>query len=83
MIIDETRSPDGKVVLGSHVTVVEDGFEDEEVYHILGVTEADPTKGRISYLSPLGKALLGSKVNDIVAIQAPAGEIKFKIIAVS
>ena len=83
VIIDETRSPDGKVVLGSHVTVVEDGFEDEEVYHIIGVTETDPTKGRISYLSPLGKALLGSKVNDIVAIQAPAGEIKFKIIAVS
>ena len=83
VIIDETPSSDGSVSLGSHVTVVEVGFNDEEVYHIVGVTEADPTKGKISYESPLGKALLGSKVYDTVSIQAPAGEIQFKINAVS
>ena len=83
VIIDETRKPDGSVFLGSHVTVVEVGFDDEEVYHIVGVTEADPTNGRISYESPLGKALLGNKINDVVAFQAPAGQIQFKIIAVN
>jgi transcription elongation factor GreA len=83
VIIEESPSSDGIVVLGSHVTVVEDGFDDNEVYHIVGVTEADPTKGRISHVSPLGKALLGHKINDIVAIHAPAGEILFKILDVA
>jgi transcription elongation factor GreA len=83
VLIEEKHSPDGVVSLGSHVTVVEIGFDDEEVYHIVGVTEADPTKGKISYESPLGKALLGNKTDDIVSIQAPGGEIKFKIAAVS
>ena len=83
VLIEEMDSPDGVVSLGSYVTVVEIGFDDEELYHIVGVTEADPTGGKISYESPLGKALLGNKVNDIVSIQAPAGDMKFKIISVS
>jgi transcription elongation factor GreA len=82
VIIDESKPADGKVALGSHVTVVEVGFDDKEVYHIVGVTEADPTKGKISYESPLGNALLGSQVNEIVKFLAPAGEIQFKVIAV-
>jgi transcription elongation factor GreA len=83
VIIEEPTSSDGIVRLGSRVTVVEVGFDDEEMYHIVGATEADPSKGKISFESPLGNALLGKKVKDTVSIQAPAGEIKFKINKVS
>lgn len=83
VIIEEKISTDGIVYLGSHVTVVELGFEDEETYHIVGATEADPTKGKISYESPLGKALLGNKKSDIISVLAPAGKIEFKITSVT
>ena len=83
VLIDASGSTDGFVVLGSHVTVKEDGYDDQETYHIVGVTEADPTKGKISYQSPLGKSLLGKKEGDVVAVLAPAGKINFKIVAVS
>lgn len=83
VVITESNSADGVVRLGSHVTVVEEGFDDREEYHIVGMTEADPTKGRISHQSPLGKALLGKKEKDTVSYRAPAGEISFKIVKVS
>ena len=83
VVIDESRPSNGIVLLGSHVTVEEVGYNDQETYHIVGVTEADPTKGKISYQSPLGKALISQKEGDEVTVLAPAGEIKFKIVSVS
>ena len=58
-------------------------FEEEDVYHIVGSTEADPTTNKISDESPVGRALLGHKVNDVVNVEAPAGEIKLKIVGIS
>ncbi len=83
VLINTTDSPDGVATLGSHVTVVESGFDEEETYHIVGNTEADPSKGKISNDSPLGKALIGKRVNEIVSVLAPAGDIQFKIIRVA
>ncbi len=83
VLINATNSPDGVAALGSHVTVVESGFDEEETYHIVGNTEADPSKGKISNDSPLGKALIGKRVNEIVSVLAPAGDIQFKIIRVA
>jgi len=83
VLIDDNAGGDGIAVLGSYVTVVEEGYDDEESYHIVGVTEADPSKGRISHESPLGKALLGHVVGDVISVQAPAGEIRFRIVEVS
>ena len=69
-----------KVRVGSTVTVVEEGFEDEpETYYIVGVHEADPGNGRISNESPIGRALLGAKVNQTVAAKVPAGRIRLKV----
>ncbi len=69
-----------QVRVGNSVTVAEVGFEDEpETYHIVGVHEADPSNGRISNESPIGKALLGSKVGDIVVARVPSGEISLEI----
>ncbi|MFN2189227.1 MAG: transcription elongation factor GreA [Candidatus Promineifilaceae bacterium] len=82
-IIDNGGQTD-KVRVGSTVTVVETGFEDEpETYHIVGVHEADPSNGRISNMSPIGSALLGQKVGDTVLAQIPAGEIQFTITDIS
>jgi len=49
---------------------------------MVGAAEADPTKGRISNVSPLGQALMGKMVGDRVTVQAPAGEIVFRIVGI-
>ncbi len=72
VMIDETRA-NGMVGIGSFVTVVERGDRDDEVYQIVGSAEADPTKGRISNESPVGRALLGKRVGDEVQVKIPDG----------
>ncbi len=81
-LIDTNGARDGVVSLGCEVTVVEKGYDDNETYHIVGATEADPSKGKISNESPLGRALIGHRAGDEVAIRAPAGEIYFQILDV-
>ncbi len=83
VVIEEPIATDGRATLGSHVTVVEEGYDDEETYHIVGPLEADPTKGKISHESPLGVALIGRKVGNKVTVQAPAGEIEFRIVKIA
>jgi transcription elongation factor GreA len=67
--------------VGDWVTVVEDGVDEEERYHLVGPAEADPAAGRISIESPLGRALLGAKVGQSVKVNAPNGVLSFKIAA--
>ncbi len=81
-IIDDTQTPDNEVALGRSVVVKENGYDDEEIYTIVGSTETDPNNGRISNESPIGKALLGHIAGDVVSVKAPAGEIEFKIVRV-
>lgn len=69
------------VDVGSKVTVTEEGF-DPETYHIVGSAEADPLNGRISNESPIGKALLGAKVGQVVTAATPNGEITFKVVKI-
>ena len=78
-IIDHDGRND-KVRVGSTVTLFEAGYEDEEeTYYIVGVHEADPGNGRISNESPIGKALLGARVGQIVKVDAPVGLTEFTI----
>ena len=81
-IIDDSQTPDDQVALGRSVVVRENGYDDEEIYTIVGSTETDPSNGRISNESPIGKALLGRIAGDVVRVEAPAGEIEFKIVRV-
>ena len=81
-IIDETQTPDDQVALGRSVVVRENGYDDEEIYTIVGSTETDPSNGRISNESPIGKALIGRSAGDVVRVEAPAGEIEFQIVRV-
>jgi len=76
--LEEGQTHDS-VVPGARVTLVEKGTDEEEIYHVVGSAEANPSLGKISTESPLGKALLGSKVGAKVKVQAPDGELTFKI----
>ncbi|MCA9952874.1 MAG: transcription elongation factor GreA [Anaerolineales bacterium] len=70
------------VNVGDWVTIVEQGFEEEERYHLVGAAEADPVEGRISNESPLGRALLGAAVGEIVKVNAPRGITEFEVIKI-
>jgi transcription elongation factor GreA len=80
-IIEESSDPHETVQVGDWVTVVEQGFDEDERYHLVGPAEADPANGRISVESPLGKALLGAKAGQTVKVNAPNGILNFKIVA--
>jgi transcription elongation factor GreA len=80
-VLIETEGPSDTVILGSRVTVVEDGF-DPETYTIVGSAEANPGDGRISNASPLGKALIGRKVDDTVTFETPGGQVEITLISI-
>ncbi len=82
-IISDVKGKSKSVILGSKVKILDVEFEEECEYRIVGSAEADPANGLISDESPVGKALLGHKVGDTVYAEAPAGEIEFKIVAIS
>lgn len=81
-LIKDQDQPKGVVALGSTVIVCEEGTDFEETYTIVGSVEADPTQGRISNSSPIGKALMGKRVGNKATVQSPDGEIVFKILKV-
>lgn len=76
-IIERSGGAD-TVQIGSQVTVAEPGGE-PETYTIVGSAEVDPSNGRISNVSPLGKALLNRCPGEEVEVQAPGGTIRFII----
>jgi len=82
VILDDDADAGKKVRLGSKVRVldVELGIEDE--FTIVGSAEADPMNGAISDESPVGKAMLDAKVGKTVIAETPAGELKYKIVAI-
>ena len=80
-LIDESNDPHEFVRVGDRITVVEDGFDENETYHLVGPAEADPAAGRISIESPLGKALVGAKVGDSVSVNAPNGILQFRVVS--
>ncbi len=75
----ENNGPSDVVRVGSKVTVMEEGTDELETYSIVGPHEANPASGRISNESPIGSALLGAKRGQIVSVQIPAGEIRYRI----
>ena len=81
-IIDESEIDTKTVQVGNVVVVLDMEFNEEVAYTIVGSTEVDLSQNRISNESPIGMALLGKKVNDVVDVQAPVGVLKFKIISI-
>ncbi|MEW5989393.1 MAG: transcription elongation factor GreA [Chloroflexota bacterium] len=80
-IIEDRRGAE-EVHVGSVVSVVVDGEDEPETYHIVGAHEADPRNGRISNQSPIGRALLGAKVGQTVVAHTPAGRLHLQIQAI-
>lgn len=80
VVIEEGARSD-TVTIGSHVTIQE-GKETPETYHMVGPKEADPRNGRISYESPIGKALRDHRVGEVVNVETPGGIIQFKILKI-
>jgi transcription elongation factor GreA len=58
---------------------VESDADEPETYRIVSPAEADPLTGYISHVSPLGRALIGRSVGDVVAVNTPQGQIEFRI----
>ena len=81
VVLIEKSSNNDVVSIGSYVTIQEEDFP-PETYHLVGPTEADPKNGKISHESPIGKALIGHKIGDMVETETPGGTIKFKIITI-
>jgi transcription elongation factor GreA len=81
VIVDPETTPRDVVSLGCHVTVLEEG-EDEEVFLIVGSNEADPRSRKISHESPIGKALLGHREGESVGVTTPNGMLTLKIIRI-
>lgn len=80
--IVEDSDSHGTVDVGSRVTISERGSSEYETYQIVGSAEADPSEGRISNVSPLGKALIGKRVGEEVEVDTPGGRLFFETIAV-
>lgn len=70
-----------QIFFGATVTVSYDG-QDESVYSIVGVDEADASRGRISWVSPLARVLIKAREGDLVRLQTPAGIREIEILAV-
>ncbi len=82
VIVEESDMKLGIVNLGFTVKVYDYDMDEEVEYSIVGTNEANPLMGKISDRSPIGSALIGSKVGDEVQVDSPAGELKFKILSV-
>ena len=80
--IIEEDAPKDSVSLGNRVTFREKGYDETEVYHLVGPAEANPKTGKISYKSPLGQSLLGKQVGDQVVVKAPDGDIIFEVLGI-
>ena len=81
-IINEDEIDTTEVNVGTKVTLHDEEFDEKVEYKIVGETESDPDEGKISNKSPIGKGLLGHSVGEIVTIEVPAGEVKYKILAI-
>lgn len=71
-----------KVSFGLVVKVKDNEFEDEMEFKIVGATEANSLKGKISNESPVGKALIGKKTGDIVEVETQAGVLKYEVLEI-
>jgi transcription elongation factor GreA len=81
-VVVENGGAGDMVGIGSQVTIVEEGYDEEEIYTIVGAAEANPSENKISNQSPVGGALLGRKKGEKVRVKTPAGETVFKIKAI-
>ena len=79
-LVNLDKVPKGKVGLGSSVSLRHTGNGEEIAYEIVTPEESDPTIGRISPSSPIGKSLLGHEEGDTVVVRVPSGSKEYEIV---
>lgn len=79
--LEQQKTSHGKAFFGSTVTV-ETGEGEEKVFSIVGADESDASRGYVSWVSPIGRALLGAVEGDVVAFATPGGRTELEIIKV-
>ncbi len=81
-VIDPASQPPGRVLFGA--TVIVRGEDDaEHRYRLVGIDEAEPQRGDVSWRSPIATALLGAQVGDVVTVRLPRGDEELEVVAVS
>ena len=79
-MIDFSKIPHDRVGLGSTVVVLDSKRDEEVTYNLVTVEEADAANGKISTTSPIGRALLGKEVGDVVRVESPGGVKELEIL---
>ncbi len=82
-VIDQDDIDLNKVSIGTRVKVYDLEFDEELEYSIVGSTEADPDLFKISDESPVGKALIGKNIDDVVDVETPGGTFQLKILSIN
>ena len=82
-VVDEEDVTADRVMIGSSVRIYDVEFDEELSYKIVGSTEANSIKGKISNESPVGKALMGAVVGENVTVHTPAGESVFRVLEIT
>ena len=79
-VIDINKVPHGdKVIFGSTATIINLEADQTVTYKIVGDDEADVKQGKISYQSPIARALMGKEIGEVVVVKAPSGDIEYEI----
>ena len=81
VVVEEEVDLD-KISVGCRVKILDMEYDEELDYKIVGSTEANSLKGKISNESPVGKALLGAKVGEVVTVETQAGDVNYKVLEI-
>ena len=79
-IVDEDEVNTDTINVGCQVKILDCEFDEELTYKIVGSTEANSLKGKISNESPVGRALIGKKVGEMVSVETQVGTVQYKIL---
>ena len=82
VVVEDEVSSD-KINIGCTVRILDLEYKEEETYKIVGSTEANSLKGKISNESPVGRALIGSQVGDTVSVETPGGLVQYEVLEIS
>ena len=83
-VVDISQMPEGgRVIFGSTVTIINTETDEELSYKIVGDDEANVKDGKISYQSPIARALISKEIGDVVNVHTPGGEVEYEIDDVS
>lgn len=81
-VVDEEEVDLDRINVGCKVRILDVEYNEELVYKVVGSTEANSLTGKISNESPVGRAIIGAQIGDVVTVETPAGELQYKILEI-